>query len=362
MRLAGSLLGAAAATLMIMVSAGMNIAFLSSFGRSQTESLILGLASGAADILKALLPFFIVWAWRSGKRGFLIPASLVWALFAGFSLLSAFGFAAGNRLESVEAQAALNDRLLALDAERAQIIKRLNAMPPGRAIGAVEAEIRAARQHLRWSSTRGCSDASVPESRAFCAGYFSLRSALASARQEQDLQAQRVQLSRQIEALKSQGGGRGADPQSALLAAIIGTDDTSVRLALIIVLAVVVELGSSLGLYLATAHSPLSQGRKTGPEIHKTVEPDKLEVKPVGEVLDYCLDRLIPVPGQVLGWDDLREDYLRWCGHCDLEALEPGAFEAEFRVIAERIDLDLTSGGISHIGLADGDARLQLTA
>ena len=196
--------GVIAALIMIGVSAGMNIAFLSSLGRTETESLILAAASGAADGLKALLPVFAVWAWQNGRRVFVLPAICVWALFVGFSLLSAFGFAANIRVDGAEKQDQLNAELISLRGDIFAAQKALQDLPKHRPAQTVRSEIAASRQHRRWVSTKGCTDATLPESRAFCTEYFKLQGELAAVQKADEIQTKlnalesfRIKLNRQ---------------------------------------------------------------------------------------------------------------------------------------------------------------------
>ena len=189
MRVLATLIGIVAALILIGVSAAMNIAFLSSLGRNDIETLILGAASAAADGLKALLPVFAVWGWNNGRRVFVVPAICVWALFVGFSLLSAFGFAASIRTDNTEQQDQLNAQLISVRGDIAKAQNALAAMPQHRPVQTIEADIRAAKQNARWASTKRCSDATLPESRTFCARYFKLQGELAAARKAGEIQA-----------------------------------------------------------------------------------------------------------------------------------------------------------------------------
>lgn len=90
-----SIIGVVAALVMAGVSASMNYVFLASLGKSQVEGQILGAASAAADVLKALLPFFVAWAWRGRRIVAALCGAGLFVLFAGFSLLSAIGLPAG---------------------------------------------------------------------------------------------------------------------------------------------------------------------------------------------------------------------------------------------------------------------------
>lgn len=59
-----------------------------------------------------------------------------------------------------------------------------------RAVAVIEGEINAARQSRRWTSTKGCSDATLDLSRQFCARYYDLEGELGAARQAEALRAE----------------------------------------------------------------------------------------------------------------------------------------------------------------------------
>ena len=61
-------------------------------------------------------------------------------------------------------------------------------MPPSPA--ELEARIKAAQQHERWGPSKGCTEATVTESRTFCNGYFELQAQLAAAEQRQKFEGQ----------------------------------------------------------------------------------------------------------------------------------------------------------------------------
>jgi hypothetical protein len=59
-------------------------------------------------------------------------------------------------------------------------------MPP--TPGEIEARINAAKMHERWGPSKGCTDATVAESKAFCSEYFALEAQLAGAKQREQLE------------------------------------------------------------------------------------------------------------------------------------------------------------------------------
>jgi len=366
MRAGLSLIGGLAALTLIGVSASMNIAFLSTLGRSDTESLILGAASGAADILKAVLPLFMLWAWRAGRSRFVLPAAAAWVLFAGFSLLSAFGFAAGNRIEAAAQQTALNDQLKRLQAEQAVLKRRIAALPAYRPVAVIDAEIARLRQNPRWQSTSGCTDATVPESRTYCTEYFGLLGERASARAAQKLKARLDQFTRREDDLISQSAGRIVDPQSALLAGIFQIPEERMRLILITVLALVVELGSGLGLYLATGHSSQRSeaARRAGgcdaadaPACPaKPLQPASRQVQRPGSVEAYCVERLFPGT-QSIRFEEILEDYRQWCEGQRCAPEHRPDFDAALREISSTLDIAMSADALADVRLGRASGR-----
>jgi len=330
-------------------------------GRSDNERLILGAASGATDILKAVLPLFILWAWRAGRSRFVPPATAVWVVFAGFSLLSAFGFAAGNRIEAAAQQTALNDQLDRVQGEAAAVRARIAALPASRPLAVIEAEIARLRQNPRWQSTRACTDATVPASRTFCAQYFELLGERASAKAAGELKAQLDQLARGEDDLISQGAGRIVDPQSALLAGIFQVPEDRMRLVLITVLALVVELGSGLGLYLAAGHIPRRRGPARGDSgrngadamtssAEGVLQTATRGLRSAGSVEAYCVERLFPGTHSI-SFEEMFADYRDWC---EAQACVPEGrlgFDAALQDLASPLAIAVSAEALSGVRL-----------
>lgn len=369
MRFITSLLGVIAALVMLGVSAAMNYLFLSSLGKTPLEGQVLGAASAAADGLKALLPFFIFWGWRSGRYAVAVPGLMVWLFFSGFSLLSAIGFAADNRGVFSHTRENVN---AAHETARADLLvaeSRLRDIPKHRPVAVVTEDIERHKQDRRWSVTKDCAEATLPESREYCARYYELRAELASGVESERLQGKIAALKEQTERLRIEGAGQDADPQLSLLARVLGHEQSRVRLALIIVVALLVEIGSSLGLFLATSHSELfarktekvsPAGAKSEPSAHAPEKPRaqatssrKAKGKPVGTVEDFCLECLIAAPEGKLTMAELFGAYQAWCKRAEKAALGRRKFEAAFRGLAEKIGLQDNGGQFRGIVIRD---------
>lgn len=348
-----SILGISAALVMAGVSASMNYVFLASLGKSAAEGAILGTASSAAEMLKCLLPFYIAWAWRSGRFVPALAGSAVFALFAAFSLLSAIGFAAENRGVIIEARAAVSDAYARMHSEYMRMQNLRAGLPSHRLASVVALDIRAAEQSPLWTRTKSCTEATVAASRAYCAGYFALRAELAAAEEAERLDTALAGLEGELARLKSEGAGLEQYPQVSLLSGLFAVREDHVRLALIIAVALVVELGASLGLYLAASggggaviHRPDS-----GPQAPK---PMRIEQRTLACIETFVLEGLIAKPGASMSAPALYTAYAEWCTHHRFAALELSHFIAQFSALAQAVGLPCAGARFEGIALAGG--------
>lgn len=311
----------------------MNYLFLSSLGKTPLQGQVLGAASAAADVLKALLPFFIAWSWQARRFVAAVAGSVAFAFFAAFSLLSAIGFAADNRgflVGKRDERAGAYERVQRdLNLRESQRAALAQSRPPI----VVEQDIERLRQNRRWSATKSCANATEAESRDYCAGYFALRAELAAGQEEARLSSAIAALEVEAENLRQQGSGLDSDPQVTLLARISGLGAEPVRLALIVAVAVLVEIGASLGLFLASGHSV--PGRKAEPDSDAAI----------GSIEDFCLTGLAPAPGRVIGGVVLYESYKDWCQSEGCQPLKAASFARKFADLATAAGIAADSAG-----------------
>lgn len=355
MRLFLSALGIFSALIMCAVSGAMNYLFMASLGKSPLESHVLGAASAAADVLKALLPFFIAWSWAGGRMVAAASGTLAFLFFAGFSLLSAIGFAADNRGTLVEGREGISQEYSRVQRALGEAEAQRSALPDHRPAAVVTEEMGAHSQNRRWQSTKECTNATEAESRAFCAEYFRLRAELAVAQEAERLSGQIDSLQAESARLRERGAGQDSDPQTSLLSRITGREPEPVRLALIIAVALLVEIGASLGLFLASGHG-VRQSQASAKE--PQTQP---EAQSVGSVEDFCLEVLLAAPRRAMTMDQLLAGYQGWCARQGLASLDDAAFAAAFAEIADAIGLARDDGAYRGIALASA-APLQIAA
>jgi len=336
---------------MCAVSAAMNFLFLSSLGKTPLEGQVLGAASAAADVLKALLPFYIAWSWQARRLVAAFAGTLAFAFIAGFSLMSAIGFAAdnrgflvGKRDELAGAYERMQRDLKAFESQRA-------ALPQARPPSVVEQDIERLRQNRRWSATKSCADATETESRDYCAGYFALRSELAAGQERARLSSEIAALELQAETLRQQGSGQDGDPQVTVLSRMSGLGKEPVRLALTVGVALLVEIGASLGLFLASGHG--SAARKAAPK----PEPETPAQRATGSVEDFCLEALVPSKGGAMDVQALLATYQDWCAKGALTPLSAAEFSAAFDALAKAIGLERAAGRYRGIAASGSEHR-----
>ncbi|MBU1210175.1 MAG: hypothetical protein KJ587_02755 [Alphaproteobacteria bacterium] len=356
MRFILSILGIAAALVMAGVSAAMNYLFLSSLGKTPIEAQVLGAASSAADLLKCLLPFFIAWSWRARRVVAAASGAALFMFFSGFSLLSAIGFAADTRGQVTEGRAAMRAAYEGMQRDLSAAERRLAALPAHRPAGVTAEDIRAHQQHRRWQSTKGCTDATETASRVFCAAFFALRSELAAGEERARLENQMAELKNKAQQLRDAGAGQAVDPQVSLLARIFAAEQDRVRLALIIVIALLVETGSSLGLYLASGHGGMRRAAQRA-QSNTPPAPALIEARPIGGVEDFVLEALVPMPGASLTMAELYAAYAEWCARRHNAALGAEQFAAEFSALAQAVNLRQTRGRYAGIALGVDQAK-----
>lgn len=321
----------------------MNVLFLSGFGQSLIEAVVLGTASGAADILKCLLPLVIAHSWRENRVMATLCGIAIWALFAAFSFTSAIGFAADNRVSVMAERAAIIEKHNDTKAKRSSLQKRLAALPPHRPVTVVEAAIQAHQQTPRWTATRACTNATIPKSQDYCAAYFKLEAERAAAREAMRLRERLEKLHNERESPGSSDSV--ADPQVSLLATISGLAEDRVLLALIIAVALLVELGSSLGLFLASSIG-LSRAQATS-------EDNEKPKSSIGCVEEFCLQKLERAAQRTVPLSKILSAYRGWCQANELQPLSDADFGVRFAALTDHLPLHLKGNAVHGIGVLD---------
>ncbi len=280
-----SLVGVIAALFLVIASSFMNFEYVSSWGKDPFNGHILGAVSVAFDIIKALLPFFVLWAWKNRRFLHVGIGSVLFVGLAGFSLLSALGFAASNRDFTMSNQNNITAQFQEIGEQLAARRKELSQQPAARTITIVEQAINAQKQHKRFITSKGCTDVTTAKSRAFCKEYFLLKAEYAAATERARLQAIIDGLAARRARLRGQGATQQSDPQAGLIAKLTGLKIENTQTALIVFVAVLVEFAAAFGLYLSTAHGGVKSMRtKSRNRKNRTRKAKVIPLKPAHKV------------------------------------------------------------------------------
>ena len=378
MKHALGVLGVAAAGVLLAVSAAMNWRFGYSLGMTEMDKQIYGAASAAADCFKALVPFFLFAALKNKMWSQVIASSVLWVVVTVYSLTSALGHAALNRMDtngqrSVEA-AAYKD--LRSDLKRAQ--DQSSWIPQHRPVHTVSAEIDTYKLQRQFAQTKDCSEVTGPVGRDFCGKYQALLSEKASGQQAAKYEASIAEINLKLAGAKGANAMADADPQAAVLAKLAsmvlpGIKTEDVQTALAVFVAVLLEIGSGFGMYVAFSTwrlydraAPVVPSSATVRTIDVTPQPmtaskprlgvandnkssPKL-VAPETDVIRFRNERIEDSEGTSLTATTLYEDYCAWCEEQQKEPLALPTFGREFGDLG--VQKAKIAGRVRYIGIA----------
>ncbi len=256
-------LGVSFVLVLIVASMAMNYFFMSGWGKTEIESYVFGGISVAFDGFKSLLPVFIASAVAKSQYSKACIGSVIFVGLLCFALVSAIGFAAGNRGAVTGGREALTQRYDLASKTLADVETRLDRITTKRTPGTIQADMAAMQQEKRWRSTKGCVDTTANKSIRFCKRFFALKAEHEDAIEARKLRKRLDTLRPQVSNLKEKGAGKAADPQAGVLAKVIpGFEVSDVQTALTVLIALLVEAVAAFGLYLSTGHGLIRKRRK----------------------------------------------------------------------------------------------------
>lgn len=372
-------LGVIAAGVLLAVSAAMNWRFGFSLGKTEFDGQIYGAASAAADCFKALVPFFFFAAIRNRMWSQAAASAVVWVVVMAYSLTSALGHAALNRLDTSGQRAvqAASYKDLRTDLKRAE--DQASWVPQHRPAQTVQSQIDGLKGQRAWTWTNGCTDINGKLNREFCQQYHALSAELASAQQAVALDARIAEIKSQLAHVEGATVMSEADPQAAVLARLAGFVMPSIKVddvqtALTIFVALLLEVGSGFGMFVAFAYWNLYERRTpyvpemvpstavvaAQPAPALVVEAKKPQagandnrslpartqklVAPEDDVQRFYKERIETTEGSSITATALYEDYCTWCEEKEKEPLalprfgrEVGEFGVQKAKIAGRV-------------------------
>ena len=382
MRHALGVLGVLAAGVLLAVSAAMNWRFGFSLGRTELDGQIYGAASAAADCMKALVPFFFFAAIRNRMWSQAAASALVWVVVTAYSLTSALGHAALNRFDSAGHRAATVAAYKDHRADLARAQEQLTWIPQHRPAQTVQAEIDALKNDRAWVWTQGCTEVTGSKGRTYCQNYHALAAELASAEQSIALEARIADIQAKIGESNGATVMSEADPQAAVLAKLAalvapGVKIEDVQTALTVFIALLLEVGSAFGMYIAFSqwrlyerHSPAAPRMvpvstaaaavaapkavaiakpRSGANDNRSSPAQRL-IAPETDVERFYKERIETQDGSSLTATSLYEDYCAWCEERQKEPLALPTFGREFGELG--VQKARIAGRVRYIGIA----------
>jgi Poxvirus D5 protein-like len=378
MKHALGVLGVAAAGVLLAVSAAMNWRFGYSLGVTEVDKQIYGAASAAADCFKALVPFFLFAALKNRMWSQVIASSVLWLVVTVYSLTSALGHAAMNRMDTNGQRTVEADAYKSLASDRKRAQDQMSWIPQHRPIHTVSAEIDTYKMQRQFAQTKDCSEVTGPVGRDFCSKYQGLLSEKASGQQAAKYEAAISEINLKLAGAKGANAMADADPQAAVLAKLAsmvlpGIKTEDVQTALAVFVAVLLEIGSGFGMYVAFSTwrlydraAPVVPISATTRTIDVTPQPmtaskprlgvandnksaPKL-VAPETDVIRFRNERIEDAEGTSLTATTLYEDYCAWCEEQQKEPLALPTFGREFGDLG--VQKAKIAGRVRYIGIA----------
>lgn len=368
MRYLASAVGCLATLAFLAASMAMNWTFGFSLGQSEAESYAYGAVSVAADMMKAMLPFFIFWSLRNLRIDVTLVASMLWVICLLYALTSAFGFAALTREyvkvvrgSSVDLVSGLKRDLVSKEARAAELAATGNPK-------SIEKLLEGARMDQRWTSTKACTDVTADQSRLFCKKYHEQEATLAAAKEAVEVRSEIARLREAIAEKEQASGAASADPQVTLLARLIGYDLDWVSSRLTVLLVVLVEACSALGFFVSLNHGALIRRRtltvspapaarhpEVSRDLMRSLEAPRplerlAEVSEVveleqGDVAKFALARTLFVEGEETAMPTLYRSYAVWCSETGTKPCSARDFYRRFADICRAVDLAVERKG-----------------
>lgn len=323
---------------------------------NDTDGRIYGSLAAAGDGLKALSPFVAAWGWRHRDWLATSAATIVFMVFTLYSFTSALGFSSQHRAHKEGSAAAEIERHQDTRDTIRRDRLRLDALGPQRS----NAEVKQAIATLlgapagsgRWTVdqlSEGCTK-NKALTRDICMKVATLKEEATRAEEAERLTVELRRFTNttgtplidsadpQTDALTFLGRVLHLLPRSDKVAKEEGQQ---VGYGLAVLMAVFIELGSGLGLYIATTPWRSSRRRQDATE----APPPPLPAMTGGPPLEaFTAERLQRKPGRELHLATAFEAYKEWCEDRNRPMVGRTRFDRGLLKLARELGLEVDSG------------------
>lgn len=325
---------------LIAVSVSLNFRMGFRSADSELDGKLYGAGAAFGDCLKAIAPFMMSWGLRHGDVLSAASAVVLFGICTTYSFVSSLGFAAEHRASKQGTAQVQRDDYSDARKERKRLEEALTIHGRQRSARVVEENIAAKLKQRVWAGGQTVGvfskDCSVDRksTRAVCEQVANLKVELAASQEVERLTAELRGLSEQptVAPLTS-------DAQVDVLAGVVNLVSDAVAkdhigLALSVLLACFIEVGSGVGLFMATTPwrgTEVKEGRKAS---HGK--------RSLGHVDAYMLACIEPGEG-MLSERMLHEDYRRWCLSTNVVAYAEAEFSKRFSQLATEAGIKMTT-------------------
>jgi len=343
-------LGVAFASGLAAISIGANFWF-GTLLTAGAERWLYGAVFALLDGLKTVLVPLAAAALAAGLRTKAAAAIAVFVVLTVRSFTAEIGLYAHTKSEVVGDARAAHQRYADARAAKARADADLAAIGAVRPAGDVAAEIGALRRDRLYDRSKQCAEATAPDSRELCARLDRLAGELAKAQEAARLRHAADAAAVALSKLDVAAAMRSVDPQAEALAKLLGivvaVEPETVRTGLAVLIALLVEIGSGLGPWLATPSRRATPEPAAGPEAARPAAgeasaeaqaPEPAAAAPApsaaadgagaadGVVERWAAEALVRRRGSALPAAEARSSFEAWCMTEGLEPMNPTAF------------------------------------
>lgn len=341
------------------VSAAMNWRYGHGLGRDPVEQLLYAAIGLMGDVFKAVVPFFIWWSVKARRASVACAAAALWLVCTVYSLGSILGYVQMSRESAAGVLSSKTATFADLRVELSRKQERLQSLGTYDSPAEIEKQLQTLRYDRRWFATNECRDVQTRDVRRFCSQVSVGEAKLARAREAVRLETEIAELQGKLSVLSRAAKiDTSGDPQAAAISRLLRWEVVAAQSALSLLLVALIELGSSVGLFVALNHGAPS-GKKRNPEIQVArsvaTDPDMSRGGEVGraasgpgapgEVERFAEERVMPAVGSSLPVDALFAEYCVWCKREGRSPLERSAFEARFVALADLVGIERVQRG-----------------
>ena len=283
-------------------------------------------------------------------------------------MTSALGFAALNRADTTGERQVQNATYNDLRKELKRAEDRLSWMPQHRPAGMIEQEVARLEKDRLWVVSKSCVEIGGKTTRDFCQSVNTLRAEQAVATEARTVEARVAEIQAKLDKTAGNAVAGDADPQAKVISQLTGQDQSRIQMGLTVMVALLLELGSAFGYYVAMSVWRIDEGaqrtriavaqprtaaanenRSESKSMALPIEVQPKLTAPENDVERFYKERIAATEGSSVTATTLYEDYCGWCEERDKEPMAFPTFGRQFGELG--VQKAKLGGRIRYIGI-----------